>query len=468
MTPPNPSPKYILLFINSLLLRLACFTGLIGSDDLGYSRFAQHIADSSYAIEAHHYAIRFGLLLPVGLVYRLFGLAEWTTILLPLLASAGSVVVLALIASDLFGNRAGVVAGLLYATLPIQLRYATILVPETLAEFYVLLGVLAYVRARHGSRLLPGFVAGLCCGVGYLTKEPALFIGLVLVVDAASGRRWRTALGVCLGCASVLALEHAYYLAASGDLLFRPHAMALHEQSEMVLSVNRDLRYRLLKSYPRMLVLPNQDFGIHSIGCLALAACAPWFLGARRSMLLILWALIPGAYINFGSSNLSRFVALPVAPRYLEFIFPPVMILAGAVIDRALSAGRARTTFAYAATGLICTVGFLCGLSTAGRGYNTDDVAVLREIARKAAENRWETASIAESEEADRWARTLAILAPALQPAPEGRADVVIGPDATNSPFVSTLRRDLRNAEEATTPAAPPTLPDDRSREAGR
>src|SRR5262249_358192 len=62
----------------ALLIRLACFTGLIASDDLDYSRYAQLIAQLNYKPELSQFALRYGLIIPVGLVYKLFGVAEWT------------------------------------------------------------------------------------------------------------------------------------------------------------------------------------------------------------------------------------------------------------------------------------------------------------------------------------------------------------------------------------------------------
>jgi hypothetical protein len=52
-----------------LVMRLACTTGLIASDDGGYSHYARLIAQDLYVPELHHYAIRYGLTIPVAGVY---------------------------------------------------------------------------------------------------------------------------------------------------------------------------------------------------------------------------------------------------------------------------------------------------------------------------------------------------------------------------------------------------------------
>ena len=96
----------------AFVFRPACATGLIGSDDLGYSEFAQRIAVGTYELEPHHYAICFGLIVPVAVLYRLFGVTEWTTIALPLVASTLAVPVLTLIGRRIFGWRVGVITGI--------------------------------------------------------------------------------------------------------------------------------------------------------------------------------------------------------------------------------------------------------------------------------------------------------------------------------------------------------------------
>ncbi len=56
----------------AILVRLLRFTGLVASDDLGYSFFAEQIATGSDRMVPHRSAIRYGLLLPLAALYRVF------------------------------------------------------------------------------------------------------------------------------------------------------------------------------------------------------------------------------------------------------------------------------------------------------------------------------------------------------------------------------------------------------------
>src|SRR5439155_16554276 len=173
------------IMLLSVLMRLACFTGLIGSDDLSYSYYAQQISTGHYVPETNiagtlhrpitglqvpggiQFGLRYGVIVPVGVVYRLLGVSEWSTSVLPLAASTCSVFLLMLIARQLYGVRAALIAGLLSATFPLAIRYSTILVPEPIAEFYILAAVRLLLHVQHKPSILMAALVGSALGVGY-------------------------------------------------------------------------------------------------------------------------------------------------------------------------------------------------------------------------------------------------------------------------------------------------------------
>ena len=435
------------LFLLALLLRLACFTGLIASDDdLLYAGYAQRIAEGLYTLEYHHYAIRYGLILPAGLLYKLVGVNEWSTIAVPLFASSLSVVLLALIATRLFGIRAGLIAALLYATFPIQLRYATVLVPEPIVECYVLLALVIYVWTEDWQPMVMGWLAGVLIGIAYLTKEPALFIAPALLIDAALRRRWRNAIGIALGISAIILLEHAYYVAITGDLLFRPHAMAAHNQ-RMILPTGEvnygSLSFRLFKAYPRMMLLPNVDFGLHSLGALIAAAWALLrFRKDRRIYFLLIWAAIPWLYLNFGTSSFSRYIPIPAAPRYIEFAYPPLFLLmAWLLADLTLKANWEKRLL-LGLMACVAFVGLICGLSTRATGYRAAHVAVLRVIADKAEKEGISSACFdipADLRLQSRWQPALAILGRGrLKECDKAQSHIIVRVDKLGFPYVAS------------------------------
>jgi Dolichyl-phosphate-mannose-protein mannosyltransferase len=448
----NGTSKWITvgaICVLGLVMRLACTTGLIASDDLGYSHYARLISQYLYVPELHHYAIRYGLIIPVAGVYWLFGVGEWTTILVPLLTSVASVPLLIAIGQKLFDLRTALIAGLLFATFPLQLRLATMLLPEAVAEFYILVAVLVYLHGEGKHSLGLSIASGICVGVAYLTKEPAVFVAPALMIDAAARRQWRAVLGITSGLAVVVAAEHVYYLALTGDLLFRPHAMVGHHETKMALAANENLYKRLLIAYPYGMLLPNRSFGLHSVVALAVIVPGLFLLRADRFRLLILWALLPWLYLNFGSSSLTNYFALPVAPRYIEFVYPPLFLLTGAVVAHYLSSRKAAALLMVLIVGLVSAVGFSCGFARSAEARRTDQVAVLRLIVKRTRGEHVRTVHFVEDPEG-RWKPTMAILAPHLKSSPDpDRADIIIRSDAIGLPYVALAVDNIDDKEQS-------------------
>lgn len=209
-------------------------------------------------------------------------------------------------------------------------------------------------------------------------------------------RRWRHAFGIAIGIGAVIALEHAYYLAMTGDPLFRPHAMAPHNRdvTHVMAQHNRDvtgdghtdfdLGYRLFKAYPRMMLVPSKDFGIHSLATLILSAVAFLrFRNDRRTYLLLIWSSLPWIYLNFGTSSFNQYLPIPVAPRYIDFAYPPLFLLAAWLLTDFLSKVTWAKWLVVPVIVAVLFIGVTCGLSTRGTGYRSNHVAALRVIADK-------------------------------------------------------------------------------------
>ena len=390
----------------TVLAQLASTTGLMASDDLSYSYYAKLIADLAYHPEPIHFALRYGLIVPLGMVYRLLGVSELSTVLVPFLASVGSVLLLMSIARKLFGSRPALIAGILLGTFPVALHYATICVPEPVAQFYMLAGILAYLHSddAHGW----AFAGGLLLGLAYLTKEPAAFVVPAVLVDAIARRRWRACALAAIGALTMVIGEHLYYIVATGDSLYRPHALGIHNETPEVLYANANLPYRLVKAYPRMMLVPNVEFGAHSLVSLVLAGLGLVFVRVQRPWLLVLAVVCPWLYLNFGTSSFSKFIALPVGARYIALVYWPLFLIAAVVIDRLM--GRPSRLVPAVGLALVAALGVWSGFVTRQQETpHTDEVAVLRVVAKHLAATHV-TAIRTEGPQRVRWAKALTIL----------------------------------------------------------
>ena len=376
----NPYALVIPIFFVSLALRLICYTGLIGSDDLVYSTYAYRIAVGEYEIQPHRMVLRYGLLLPVATVYKLFGLSEWTTILVPIVASSITPAITALIAYMISGFTAAWIAGLLLASFPVETNFGSILVPEPLMQVLLLLGALTFIFAERRQSSKLGLLSGILLGLGYLVKEPSAFVVAAFVAYAVVKKRYSLACLISIGAAFVVMGEIAWHWIAAHDPLFRIHAIELHSESGMAVDANTLLSYRLFKSYPRMMLIPNMDFGLHSIIAIVGSAVALVYYRSTATALLVFWSTLPFLYLNFGSSSFQKFWALPVAPRYLMMVYPPLFLLTAGVIAHWASTKRLRA-FCFTIVFLAVAVGIGCSWASRKSGGRVADVATLKRIA---------------------------------------------------------------------------------------
>jgi hypothetical protein len=180
------------------------------------------------------------------------------------------------------------------------------------------------------------------------------------------------------GGALVLAGELGWYQSQSGDPLFRAHTteQAVVSWYEAVGSPER-LSYRWFITYPRMMLVPNVSFGLHSLVALSTAALAVRRQASGHTLLLVVWALVPFLYLNFGSAGFNRYLVIPVATRYISLLYAPVFILMAALVTNWAARRPRAAPVVAAAVSALAIVGVSCALATKGTGYRTDQVARL-------------------------------------------------------------------------------------------
>lgn len=338
----NNCPAWVLIAVAlfAILLRAIGYDGLAVSDDMGYAHFADRIATGLFRLEHHHYAIRFGMTAPVALLYSLFGMHEWTTALYPLAASVAASVLLAAIGCRIGGPMAGLFSGLLLASLPMEALYGGMLVPEAVLQAVLLAAALLYVVADQRSSPLLAGLSGVAFGLAFLVKEPAVFVLAAFVLFGLLQRRYRLAIALAAGAAFVAGTEFALFYWATGDPFFIHSAMKVHNAGMARWAQTLDLPYRLFKYYPRILLVPSSFVGLHGLIATGAALYGVFRWRKPAYALLILWAVFPYLYLNFGSSSFREFVPLPAAHRYLLVTFPPLLLLAGLGLAGVAARGR--------------------------------------------------------------------------------------------------------------------------------
>ncbi len=115
-------------------------------------QFAQ-IENSGTLNNKKEYFTHYPPLLPIiiSLSYKMFGISEWSTRIVPLFATSGSIVLIFLIGNKLWNIKTGILASLLALCLPIILYFGKNPVHEPIVLFFILLSFLAYLYLKSSN-----------------------------------------------------------------------------------------------------------------------------------------------------------------------------------------------------------------------------------------------------------------------------------------------------------------------------
>jgi hypothetical protein len=368
-----------------LFLRLIFFTGPLGSDDTRYLEFAEHFVRLQPFSELDHAAGRLVFLVLVGIPYVLGGHATHAA-----LANVGfgfvTDLLVTVVAFRAFGTRGALVVALLTAFNGIHLVYTSAVLPDTLLTLFMVLSVLAVLRARdaatEGRRLLVLAGAGALAGLAYGCKEtgvlllPPIAAWLFLWPQDAGVRARILPPAVFLGAfAAVWVVDGLVYLVFTGDFLYKITATAAKHNLGRPESGGLGDHLRT-------------TFGYLSMGARTWHfTWVPLFLGLpamvgvalldRRHRLFALVGLFVLLFLIFGTSSLSRLVALPFQARYLQPVIPFAVISVAALLHRWPAMDRVPAGLGVAAAlgALTLVAGLGGGSRMAGHMYQSGTYA---------------------------------------------------------------------------------------------
>jgi len=362
----NVKSFVILLAITlvAIALRLYCFHGFVGLDDAEYARFAHQMAKGAFTVRTYGgpavFPLRVGIIFPTSLLFRFFGVSEWSMVFYSFLLSFLCLFLAYICGTYLFNRRAGLFAAFIWAVIPIEIQNATKLLPDLPAAFYASLGVtsiLFTMRSRIQKKLtlfIVGFLAGLSFGLSWLCKEtvvylvPFCFVWLLITMKRDWHRNALVWLGVAVGSLGILSVEMVTYHNIMGDWLFRFHEIERNygqlqdgffsEGSRWGWPVGGSyalaLMKRLFLTGPTTILFNSQFLFIPVLG---LVGCFYAFYWKDKNFAVpSLWLISLLLMFNFSSSSFSTYAPLALFERYLYPIFFPAILLVAGLVGKLL------------------------------------------------------------------------------------------------------------------------------------
>jgi 4-amino-4-deoxy-L-arabinose transferase-like glycosyltransferase len=305
--------------------------GYIASDDsLYYAGAVRWLTDPPFAGD-NHWSTRFPLTLTFAGMLALLGRGFVAFAVTALLFYAAIVAVTGVFAARVAGARAGWIAALLTATLPVVVSHATTVSVDLTESAALMLGAMLLADAGTNRRgLLLGLAGGVAFGVAVLCREtsvlPLAGLAPLFLIGRPVPRRVLIAAGI--GCGIVLGGEALYQYALTGDPL-RRYAIAFHHDEHIDRAANKEGNFLLWPPIdPLLVLLVNDDFGLlFWLFGAALAAGLHRYMPARGRRRMLVLATMAGASFLLVSALVHKLV---LNPRY--FMLPAlaaVIVVAG-------------------------------------------------------------------------------------------------------------------------------------------
>ena len=157
------------------------------------TRFGQVENSGIARVEEFEYYTHYPPLLPIliALSYKIFGISEWSTRVVPLLATSGIIVMIFLISTFVWNIRTAILVSLLALATPATLYFGKNPVHESVVLFFILLSFWGYLRYRQTKQklfqalfLIGLILAQMTTWVGFFLL-PSLTISLLLRKEVA-------------------------------------------------------------------------------------------------------------------------------------------------------------------------------------------------------------------------------------------------------------------------------------------
>ena len=327
----------LFIIILGIILRLGFMTGIAGSDDLHYSKYAYNIVNGNNEIFVDEWSSRLGVLIPVALCFKLFGVSEFSLLLYPFLCSIAGIFLIYALGNLLFNKHVGCISAFLFSIFPYSVISAGLLNVDMTCGVFTALAVFYCIRddkrknAHVGSDL---FLSGLFLGIGYLHKVTALWC-LPVIFLLLFKKPHRKYLYFISGLLVIFLIESCTIYLLTDDpltrwkiLLWGPHQQ--HMATSYLQGIS--LQHHILTFFSVLFNPLNKQVLYRGIFYLFVAGVIVYYIIKKEKLIysMILWLAVPLGIAILGTNSLSSYVPMVQAEiRHVSIIiFPTVIIIA--------------------------------------------------------------------------------------------------------------------------------------------
>ena len=339
--------KLAIIVMIGILIRLYYFIGLNCSDDVHYVHLANQVLEGKF-VPSYMTAMRLAMIFPTAFFFKLFGYSQISATLYPLLCSIGNIILAYLLGKLVFNTRAGLLAALVMAFFPLDVNYATWIMPDVPLSFFHSLSVYLFLVGEKDKDNKKMILAGIFAGLSYLLKYSGLliliFFASYILIKTFYLRKIKTIyIYPFVGFFLVVTLESIYYFLATGNALLQFHVGFEYfaQKERLNYEFNTDLSF-----YPKIMFnldnnwnfMINNKYTYFGFFYYLFVISTIYILLKRESKayIILLWFFSVFLYQQFGTMSYKEYIPMHRLDRHLTTLSISSTIIVAIFFSRIL------------------------------------------------------------------------------------------------------------------------------------
>lgn len=346
----KPEIWLLIIVLFGLCLRLAFFVGLAWSDDPGYVSDAYRVMNGEFFLGKYLPALRVGIIYPIALCFKIFGINNFSAALYPLLCSLGMIIVTYYLGKILLNERVGLLSAFFVSIFPIDIQCGTWPMPDEPLAFLSSLSILLFLLSEKDNdkfkKRLLYFFSGVTIGLSYLTNIsgliPFLFLVPFVLYKFLKNKKIDFNYSfLFVGFLMIFLLEGTFYYKNAGDFLLQYHVVSGFYGPNTP-GINRDFwfypnrMFNLSLPHSFSFNLSNKYFVPYGLFYyfVLIAILYIIILKKRKYYIPLFWLLFYFLYHQFGTMSLTQYLPVHKLERHLTVLtVPAVLCLSCFLID---------------------------------------------------------------------------------------------------------------------------------------
>jgi 4-amino-4-deoxy-L-arabinose transferase-like glycosyltransferase len=282
-------------------------------------------------------------------MFKLFGISNISATIYPLFCSLGTILLAYFGGRLLFNSQTGLISALLLCFYPLNVLYASWIMPDIPVEFFMSLGIILFLFIyKKGLKVFYLYIVGVLFGIVYLINIRSIVCFFTIIpffliwFRKKKFLQWALLISLFLGgFLTVFTLEGIYNLKRANDFFLNYHRTTQYYSAKNSSFLKAGINNRL-SFYPKLIFnlddnlqfMKRNTNWIYGYFFYLFCISVLFLLSVRKREIIIplWWFLSLFLYMQFGSMSLNEYIPIHRLDRHLTIISIPMVIICGAFL----------------------------------------------------------------------------------------------------------------------------------------